>query len=418
MLVEFRVKNFRSIKDEQVLSMVASGDKSLLQNCIETKGMRLLKGAAVYGPNAAGKSNLVRALKTMRQIVVYSTDNKPGDSIRISSFAFDSEIHKEPTEFEVTFIYRKMKYQYGFSILNGKVHEEWLFAFPSTSAQKWFERTSTNKKEPYTFGANLKGRKKQIEDSTKNNTLFLSMAAQLNHEQLTPIFNWFEESFRVIPPSSKFYPITAATLDEYKDESKIEKWVLNFLRGADLGISGLKVKKIPFEEALKEMPEELRNKLGDKYGVIPKFDIDFIHEIPGIEKPVSMKIMDESDGTRRLFELSVPCLMARDMGYTLIMDEVEASLHPLLIRNLVKYFMDKENSKGAQLIFTTHNTTLLDPELLRRDQVWFCERDEALATHLYSLWDYRPRKGESLEKGYLAGRYGAIPILKAFGEKE
>ena len=187
------------------------------------------------------------------------------------------------------------------------------------------------------------------------------------------------------------------------------------MRRADFGIHGINIRKeeIDLEEVElpQDMPEEIRNKILKNLAT----RIEFIHRAEPTGKDIHFSPLEESDGTRRFFELAGPWLLAILEGMTLLVDELEASLHPHLVRELIEFIQNKEISEsGAQLVFATHDTTLLDPELFRRDQIWFTEKDEHSSTRLSPLSDYKPRKGEAMQKGYLAGRYGAIPIIEAF----
>ena len=190
MLVEFRVKNYRSIKNEQVLSLVAASGDTLKDNCIDVGKLRLLKAAGIYGPNASGKSNLIRAMRTMQQMILNSAGDKPGSGTSAEPFLFDDKSQKEPTSFEIIFYHNKIRYQYGFTATKERIHDEWLFASPKKSNQKWFERSFDKKtgKTDWKFGSYYKGEKMNLADKTRDNALFLSVAAQWNHEQLTSVY--------------------------------------------------------------------------------------------------------------------------------------------------------------------------------------------------------------------------------------
>ncbi len=435
MLIEFRVKNFRSFRDEQVLSLVAGNikDDSLEENCIEAGKYKLLKTAAIYGPNASGKSNLIKALGVMRQIVLNSANNKPGDDLSVVPYRLDAESEKKPTEFAVTFIHEKIRYQYGFAATRKRIKEEWLFVFPigraRDSAQNWFERRydRKTKKENWNFKSSFfKGQKQQLKEATKPNALFLSVAAQWNNKQLTTVYEWFQQSLRVLEYRTPLLPVTAdglanPTLSEERRKYSHE-FVELFLQAADFGVSGVRVERREIDKLSipDDMPAEIWNdilKNIEKGESLVALKVEMLHDNLETGQKVRFLLEDESDGTQRLFELAIPWLQAALAGMTVVIDELEARLHPLLTRELVKFFQNVKNTKGAQLIFATHDTTLLDQELLRRDQVWFTEKDEKGASHLYSMLDYKEHKarvGEAMQKGYLAGRYGAVPILKAF----
>jgi uncharacterized protein len=439
MLVEFRIKNYRSIKDEQVLSLVATTDDTLKDNCIDVGKLPLLKAAGIYGPNASGKSNLIRAMRTMQQMILNSAGAKPGSGTSAEPFLFDDKSQKEPTSFEIIFYQNEIRYQYGFTATKERIHDEWLFASPKKSNQKWFERSFDKKtgETDWKFGSYYKGEKIKLTEKTRDNALFLSVAAQWNHEQLTDVYEWFGKKLRIIlpypplEPGTTKLPLESVTAKLLFDKTNSFKLVISaIMREADFGISGLRIRPadinvdvndIPFPDKLpKEVCADIVEIMEKKMERDSLFErVDVLHKN---EKgnDIPLPIEEESRGTQRFFQLVGPWLVSIKLGLTLFVDELEASLHPLLTRELIKLFQDPDvNKSGAQLIFATHDTTLLDPELFRRDQIWFTEKDNGGATQMFPLSDYKPRKGEAIQKGYLAGRYGAIPIpvLEAFGIK-
>jgi uncharacterized protein len=420
MLIEFRVRNFKSFKEEQVLSMVASSDKSLLENTSEIPdvGMRLLRSAVIYGANASGKSNLMKALLTIRRLVTQSVEIEPGASIPVTPFLLDKDFAEAPSSFEISFIHEGIRYEYGFSVDSEQVHEEWLNAYPKGRSQTWFERSTSSSGEPdeWYFGPNLKGEKKTIAQMVRSNALFLSVAAKFAHEQLTPVYNWFSNNLQGINFSSGYQrkAIEAFTIDNIESSSKIHSRVVKLLRAADLGISDVLVNKRPFSDAeapMEMFSPEFRAKLMESEAV----EVEVFHSAQGGD--ISFEWDDESCGTRRLFAMSGPWLFSLDQGLVLVVDEIDSSLHPALVRKLIQMFHDSElNTDHGQLIFNTHDTTQLDGTLFRRDQIWLVEKDKSGASHLYPLLEFKPRKQEALEKGYLQGRYGAIPFTGSFKE--
>ena len=424
MLVEFKVANYRSFREEQTLSLVASKDTELGDNCVDQGKLRLLKAVGIYGPNASGKSNFVKALDIMRDIVLDSADYQPGRKLPVQAFLFDSESQKKPSTFEVTFYHEKVRYQYGFSATSERIHDEWLVAYPKGRARTWYERTLS--RDDWKFGSFLKGEREKLKDKTRDNVLFLSAGTQWNNKQLTAVYEWFNKKLRVMPAAATWAPVTAKMLLDVEVEGDknareaLYQLIESFLQEADLGICGLNVRKekIAEPEFLAEMPEGVRDKVLKEINERLGIKVEMLHKNAQTGKEVSLPIHEESDGTKRFFELSGPWLQAVSFGMTVLIDELEASLHPLLTRELIKFILNPElSSKGSQLIFATHDTTLLDPELFRRDQIWFTEKDKGAGTQLYSMSDYKerkPRKGEAMQRGYLAGRYGAIPILQAF----
>lgn len=394
--------------------MVASTDKTLPENSIiapQFGGRRLLRSAVVYGPNAAGKSNLIAAADFIGEFVNTSMERKVNSLINVAPFLMVPKPNADPSEFEVTFIDDKnVRYQYGFHVTTREVVREWLVAYPKGLPQTWFEREyGEGGKSDWYFGRNLKGKNNQVADLTRPDVLFLSNAAKLNHRQLSRVFEWFQKSFRVIGADRLgpyFYLYSTARAQ--KDEQAQER-IRRLLVVADFGISDFDIREETYMEKdlPEDMPAEIRNRLMNK----KHLDVYMRHPV-GTKAEVTLPLEEESNGTQRLFALSGPLDEVLEKGWTLFVDELDTSLHPLLVRYLIELFHNPQvNPKGAQLIFNTHDTTLMDCCLFRRDQIWFIEKDRQGGSHLYPLLDYSPRKDEALAKGYLLGRYGAIPFF-------
>jgi AAA15 family ATPase/GTPase len=414
MLVEFRVKNFRSIRDEQVFSLVATSDKTLKDtHTIQTdisSVPAILRSSAIYGANASGKTNLIKAMQFMKALVAESaTMIKPGQSFTLKPFLLDAETASEPSSFEMTFISENIRYQYGFSLTAHRIIKEYLLVYKTFKPQNWFERNFDAKsgKDIYEFGTGLKGPKNVWENATRDNALFLSMAVQLNSEPLKPVFNWLVNDLIIFNERTPLLPhFTLQMLNQ--PEGK--KSILDFINQADISLADIQVnkKKVPTQMLhfdAKEGKTEIRQQ------EVENNELLFHHKTE--EGSAVFEFMDESHGTRNLLILSGPIIDIIKNGRTLIVDELESGLHPLLLKELVNLFHQPSAKTNAQLIFTTHNTNLLDaPGVFRRDQIWLVEKDEAQATHFISLAEFSPRKNEAKENGYLSGRYGAVPFLK------
>lgn len=414
MLVEFRVKNFRSLRDEQVLSLVASKDKTLHDTHTVSTGLRaaphLLKSAVVYGANAGGKSNLIKALQYMRGVVLESaTVIQPGQTFAVQSFRLDDESASQPTEFEVTFILGGVRYQYGFAMTPQRIVSEHLLVYKAFKPQRWFERylDAESGKDVYEFGPGLKGAKSLWEGATRPNALFLSMAAQLNSESLRPVFDWFSIGLVIFNEQAQLSPQTSIQMLKQADG---RKQICEFLTAADISIADIEVvtRKVPGQAVHFDL---VAGKTEVRTEEVEEHQLRFSHVTE--HGRAVFDLMDESNGTRNLLFLSGPVLEILKKGLTLVIDELDTSLHTLLVRELVRLFHRPEvNSDGAQLIFTTHDTSLLDaPDLFRRDQVWLVEKDKEQASTLVALSEFSPRKNEALERGYLMGRYGGVPFL-------
>lgn len=414
MLIEFRVKNFRSLRDEQVLSLVASKDNTLQDTHTLASDLntvpRLLRSAVIYGANASGKSNLLKALQYMRGVVLESaTVIQPDQVYSIQPFRLDTVSASQPSEFEVTFALGSVRYQYGFTMTAQRIINEYLLVYKSAKPQRWFERwyDSETGKDVYEFGPGMKGSKALWEGATRSNSLFLSMAVQLNSDSLRPVFDWFSSSLVIFNEHNKLNPQTSLQMLK---NSGGRKQICDFLSAADISISDIELvtQKVPGQTVhfdLTAGKTEIRNE------EVEKQQLRFSHVTP--HGKAVFDLMDESGGTRNLLFLAGPVLEILQKGLTLVIDELDTSLHTLLVRELVHLFHQPDiNTGGAQLVFTTHDTSLLDaPDLFRRDQIWFVEKDQDQASTLVSLSEFSPRKNEALERGYLMGRYGGIPFL-------
>lgn len=418
MLVEFRVENHRSIRDEQALTMEAGrvGDMSDLRpREINGHHVHLLTVAGIYGANASGKSNVLSSLAFMRDAVLASHRLwAPEEGIPRDPFGWGSK-RTEPSLFEVTFIVDSIKYQYGFRASNVAFLEEWLFAWPNGKKTTWFARDDGG---PIKFGDQLKGENRVIEEVTRPNALFLSAAAQHRHAQLQPISAWFR-SIRAMNLSIRrmynpYFESESTLVKLFGDSSPAQPQLFEdsefgtmrerfreLLRKADTGIVDLRVISVDVDEP---RPRKFRR---------------FVMQHQTDSEDSWLPLEEESRGTQTLFRMGIPILQAMDEGGILIVDELEASLHPALAQQIVRQFNDPVvNHRNAQIIFTTHDTNLLGTTIgepaLRRDQVWLTEKNTDGATVLYPLTDFNPRKAENLERGYLQGRYGAIPFLGEF----
>ncbi|MHB1678683.1 MAG: AAA family ATPase [Sulfuriferula sp.] len=411
MLLEFRIRNFRSIRDELVVSFVATKDKKLADTHLISTGItnlpHLLRSAVVYGPNASGKSTLLLALQFMRAVVAESASiMQPGQAFNVQPFRLDRDYVRQPTEFEMTFLLGGVRHQYGFSLTPERIISEWLLVYRTAKPQQWFSRKFDEQTQSsnYEFSTHLSGPRKLWEETTRPNALFLSTAAQLNSELLGPIFRWLVEHPVYFPAGLSPLPDLTTQLLQ-TDEGR--RSVSDFLVSADISISDvLTVSRPGFQQNLMFGPDGAKFSREEREMLMPQFVHNTKHGSAVFE------LHEESQGTQRLYTLIAPVLDVLKQGRLLIVDELDSSLHPLLVRRLVRMFQQPEtNPKGAQLLFSTHDTSLLDRTLFRRDQIWFTEKDQDQATRLYSLSDFSPRETEAWEKGYLTGRYGAVPFF-------
>lgn len=418
MLIEFNIENFRSIKEELTFSMVSTKDNSFENNLIKTevlKGDSLVKSAVLYGANASGKTNVLMALNELRKLVLTSHKNQKGDEIPFYPFRLDKLFLKKPTKLSVTFIKDGIKYIYGISYDKEKIINEYLYDFPKNHKKIIFMRKNTNE---YRFinDAKEKEKEKFISVRLLDNVLFLSKATQEKLEIVSPAFDWFKDNLRIIL-STDNQDLPNATIEMLeKDNNK--KIILKAIYETDVGIDDVLVtmKKFELSNILKgKSPKvkELILAMIEDIGVENSNKIK-IPEIRMLHNNVPFDLVEESDGTQRMFSLIGPWIDALKNGRVLVVDEIDTKLHPKLNEFLIKLFHDEtQNKKNAQLIITTHNTNLLDiQDIFRRDQIWFTEKNSKTgATDLYSLVEFSPRKDKNIERGYLAGKYGAIPYI-------
>lgn len=421
MMIEFSFENFRSIKDEVTLSLVASPDKSLDNNLIKTEVLKkdsLLRSAVIYGANASGKSNVVSAFSSLKNLVMMSHTFQKGTAISYSPFKLDKNYLSKPTKFKIVFIKNNIKYVYGVSFNNEKIIDEYLYYYPEDRKAIIFEREDTNN---YKFTIDKK-EQKFLSEKTLENVLYLSNSTQLNYKKTSEAFDWFKDTLAVIG-TTEHPQLIDFTIRSLNKDKKLKELVLQALFEADLGISDVvaSIEKVSIDEMPLLIQKQLIRIMSDASGNMPsnveKIDIKTIHKVideKGDEFKAEFNFDEESEGTKRLFALIGPWIDALSNGRVLIIDELDTKLHHLLNVFLIKLFHNPDqNRSNAQLIFTTHNTNLLDLDLFRRDQIWFTEKNPGVGnTDLYSLIEFSPRKDKNIQKGYLAGRYGAIPFIK------
>ena len=420
MLVEFEVKNFQSIRAAAALSMAATRDDELADTNTFDSGAasfpRLLRSTAVYGPNGSGKTCIVRALRTMREIILHSAkDLQQGEPLPVTPFLLDARSRNRPSEFEATFIRDGIRYQYGFAATPERVTEEWLLAFPKGRPQRWIDRKYNPRKKSDDWGSmgKLEGteRAKGLwKYSTRDNALFLSTAVQLNSDQLRPVYSWFSDTLTVFGLDGRLSALPSRSLCEQPETGMT---VLTFLKTAGIDVDDIATENGEDWDAddLPESPEGWRQLPILR---IPK--VRFAYRLDD-ETLQQLEWAHESNGTRELFAYAAPVMQALREGSVLVVDELHNYLHPQLVRLLVKLFQSPETEfSKAQLVFTTHDTSLLNRRLFRRDQIWFCERKKR-STQLLRLTDFSPRKDEeNFERKYLSGRYGALPYVRSLGE--
>ena len=407
MLVEFSVKNFMSIKDEITFSMIAGTGDENIENIINDKNTSegYLKTAAIYGANASGKTNFIRAL-TAAILTVRKSNlrniNEP--LIEMKPFKFDSKTINEPCEFKFIFIKNNIKYIYGFSADINKIYTEYLYQYLSAKPSLIFERKNTNE---YKFTQSEQGKLEELSTKNTEKKLFLSTATAWNYEKTKDAYIWFSED---IDTYNDYFNVGGYAFDKFEkdEEGSLKRFTINLLKQADILIKdyNFEVKDINPNNMIAfnniKVQKEVR--------------ISTFHEIEdenGNKENYELELQEESLGTQSLFFFSPILKDAFEKGKVIIVDEIDKSLHPLLVEFIINLFHNSEiNKNNAQLIFNTHDTNLLSLDNFRRDQIWFTEKDPKRGTtDLYPLDDFSVRKTENVQKGYLNGRYGAIPFL-------
>ncbi|KFN39293.1 MAG: hypothetical protein JU82_07700 [Sulfuricurvum sp. MLSB] len=422
MLVEFKVNNFRSIKDTATFSMLTSSKDE--GNCFEKRDYSLLRSSIVYGANASGKSNLLKAMAFMNQLVLnrhkimQSTDRLPHDPYRLST-----ETENESSTFEIVFFVGETKYRYGFEIDSKVVYSEWLFADEKGKEAKLFLRdteepnyVNPNKfKEGYDFF-----NKKEEKIKIANNQLFIWKCDQADGEIAKSILHWFSRFNLIDGMEHEGY--IDYTMKQMKNDIFRNEMVA-LIKTADIGIEDISLEeenlpdnlidKLPFPD---DMKQEMLKKGAFKVKSLNTFHKKYDENNNEVGHAVFELENEESKGTRKFFKMSAPILNTLKTGKILMIDELDASLHPILTQHLIKLFHDEDiNKNNAQLIFATHDTNLLKPELFRRDQIWLTEKDQYGVTTISSLAQFKNvRKQEDFEKQYIQGKYGAIPYLSPF----
>lgn len=417
MLVQFTVENFLSIRDKVYLSFEPSKDSEHPENLITKGDYMAVSSAAIYGANASGKSSLFKAITIALIMVRNSNKVQVTDRLPVVPFKFDFESRNKPTSFEFTFIAKdEKKYIYGFSATTEKIVEEYLYCYNSAKPTLIFD---LSEKEEPKFNRAYKVKLEAAYQMNTANKLFLATATTWNAECTKIPFEWLVES---IDTFTEIMDLSGVAFEKYRTDETNEyiKFTKSLLKQADINISSIEVdakevvggSALPFQIVVQGKvipPNE-----GKHYDVEITTGHTVIDE-NGEKKEFSLTLQEESLGTQLLFFYGPLLKDAFERGKTIILDEIDKSMHPSLVKFIMNLFRDSEhNKKGAQLIVTTHETGILSLDMFRRDQIYFTEKDsKSGVTDLYSLDEFSVRKTENIEKGYLMGRYGAIPFLQA-----
>jgi hypothetical protein len=438
MLVSLSVANFRSFAAEETFSLVASKrlsgthDDHLIP--IPDSEESVLRCAVLYGANGAGKSNLWKALRYVEMFVLRARGKKSGGTSR-EPFRFAEE-NKDPSTFDIQFIAAETLYHFGFSVDDERVTEEWLAYSAGGREKTLYERTTDANGKVAIEAPGLKSAGPKLEamvtvGGPPNQSFLATVRATLDREELgehiSNVLAWFED-IALIGPDTTFGPMG----EMLSDDPEFLEFAGKFLRSSSTGVDHLRVDKVTIsEDELRSLiPRDLYSRIvddvpdggvrlqlreGNELLIEPKGEsyrltIQAAHQCNN-GTVVPLEMADESDGTQRLLNLLPALYFAQNNSGVYFIDEIDRSMHPVLVRKLLEFFLRNCTGEKRQIIVTTHESNLLDLELLRRDEIWFVEKDQSAGTHLYSLTDFKVRKDLQIRKGYLEGRFGGIPFL-------
>lgn len=403
MLLQFSCQNYKSIKDRITFSTIASKDTTYEEDLKVFDNFRVLRMAAIYGANGSGKSNVINAMEFARALVVDSINYQPGRGVPQAPHKLaESEL---PSSYDIQFVTKGIRYAYGFSVKNHLIEEEYLYYFPKKRQVKIFERKGLEIAPGDRY-------KKSFELSLnvlKENRLFLSCAANYtNIKEIEDAFLFFHEEMVVYNPIINNWSEYSAKI--LQENPEIKKIYIAFLRKLGIDIEDIKVKfeqkKLTPAELPAEMPEPIKDIFLSKESNLVEAQM--------VYRDFEINLKDESTGIQKLFEIICPILDILINGKILICDEIELGLHEAVVKRILEIFQANKKEEFAQIIFTTHDTSLLSSVHFRRDQIWFTELDDQRATDLFSLVEIKNvRKEENLSKGYINGKYGAIPMLNS-----
>ena len=416
MLIDFSFKNFMSFGDECRFDMVANSDKQHSESLIDNKYSRV---RLIYGANASGKTSFIRAIAFVRWFILHSNQLLENMPIPVAPFKFRQDAQNVPSKFALTFVMQEKKYLYEFSCTQEKVIHEKLDVYNSAKPTNIFERIDTDQ---YDFKRDVRTLR-DIASKTTRNKLFLATSANWNYALTKPVVEFLLNTMLTYSLNDPWQTHIAKIKADGQFED-YKKFCLKFFNNADISIEDFVIE----EKKFKEMPKDPM--LNSMVSLIAQGKADLIERIENspvynnniqhavtdddAEEKYTLNLQEESLGTIQMFELSPILYHVFQNGITFFVDEIDRSLHPILVRYIVSLFLDPEiNVHNAQLIANTHDTNLLDLELLRRDEIWFTERDfRSGKTTMYPLTDFSPRKNENIEKAYILGRFGAIPFIK------
>jgi len=440
MIIQFSVQNFLSFKEEVTINLASTSYTELKNHRFKTglkQPKHLLKGAAIYGGNASGKTNLIKAIKFMQDLVVRGTYGK--QKIWVEPFLLSKQSRSEPSRFDINLLVNGDIYNYGFVVNKNQVLEEWLFKIKGTKEYRVYERITNEEGEAVvehdqlTRDEESKELIRLVSKTTRPNQLFINEAFEKNIKSIEPVMNWFSETLEIISAQSTYKKLTARATEE----DEFINFISDFVNKVDTGIKKVKTDsvKIDIDSELSDFPvdaiEDIKEKLeAEDRGVIigsetsqkillkdegqyKKITLKMIHHSDDSENIVEFDFYQESEGTQRLMHLLPILVDLHSKDKVVLIDELDRRMHPKLTNTFLKSFYDIANEfERGQLVFTTHDTNLLNTDTLRRDEIWFFTKQENGESKLKSLAEYDVRKDKKIDKGYLQGRYQGLPFIK------
>lgn len=416
MLLQFSVENFKSFRDIAVLSLEGSVDKELQDNYVLNGKDKYLKVASIFGANAAGKSNLFHAMTAAILTVRTSANRQVNEPlVHITPFKFDEATVSRPSSFEFVFVAENTKYVYGFSATRTEITKEYLYAYYTYKPSTVFERDGGE----YRFTSSARERDmRPLTGRNTSNKLFLATATQWNCEETRVPYLWLAAGINTYTTNfDQLFHQNALMFEEDSDDS-LRRFTSNILHEADINIDDyiFESREQTKEQFLQGLPQELRGLASTvPFTTKKEIRIDTLHTIEkdGVKKQYQLSLFEESQGTKNLFIFSPVLKKAFETGETICIDEFDTSIHPMLIEYLIGLFNNPNINKGnAQLIISTHAVSVMSLKILRRDQIYFVEKDRKTgASEVYSLDEFSPRKQEDIRKAYLLGRYGSVPYI-------
>ncbi len=439
MLINFKVENFYSFREEVNFSMIPSREKTHRQDHVFSTGRSLsnrdlLRAAVLYGANASGKSNFIKAFEFAEKLITRGT--RPSRSIGSSAFKLDASSRSKPTYFYFEIQTTSRMYCYEFAITSQEIVSEHLFEITLKSKKLLFSRRSNDKSSDFEFGQTIENQKKDVKqlyyfvaEGTRNNQLYLTETADRNLDLFQELYDWFDKTIRIFTPRS----ISHGVEFRLQSDRKFKRFLKNLLETYDPSVAHIETKFVnanSFSGIPASVLDDVKDKVDDsgavffadvesgarfiitrKDGELHILKIFTQHKCLDSDEKVTFELEEESDGTRRLIELAPLFyeLIESDETVVAFIDELDRSMHPLLTKSLLEYFLSKAKNKASQIIISTHNTVLLDTELLRRDEIWMIEKIKGASIIKSLSNDYKPRYDKDIRKDYISGEYGAIP---------